>query len=137
MIFATTLRSSLSWLAGRYWIAAVLGGIFGPVSYYARQEFGSLSLGLNLRVTVDFVRSLGGAHDVAGLVGSCAVRERAVSLNAWTTWPQAVPSPLRQPVRWNAGARPTGRFMEAGRSRELHSDRPISRRSPPLQRRLP
>ena len=47
-----TLQSSLSWLAGRYWIAAVLGGIFGPVSYYAGQEFGSLSLGLKLRMAV-------------------------------------------------------------------------------------
>ena len=58
MIFATTLRSSLSWLVGRYSIAAVLGGIFGPLSYYAGQEFGSLSLGLNVGVAVTILSVL-------------------------------------------------------------------------------
>jgi hypothetical protein len=52
MIFATTLQSSLGWLAGRYWTAAVLGGIFGPVSYYAGQKFGSLGLGGNVQLAV-------------------------------------------------------------------------------------
>ncbi len=45
MIFATTLQHSLSWLAGRWKLAALLGGVFGPVSYYAGQEFGALRLG--------------------------------------------------------------------------------------------
>jgi len=52
MIFSSTLRNSLGWLAGRYWIAAVLGGIFGPVSYYAGQKFGSLGLGGNVQFAV-------------------------------------------------------------------------------------
>lgn len=52
VIFATTLQSSLSWLARRYWIAVFLGGLFGPVSYYAGQELGSLSLGNNVQVTL-------------------------------------------------------------------------------------
>lgn len=46
MIFATTFQSSLSWYAGRYWIAAVSGGIFGPVSYYAGQALGALTGGV-------------------------------------------------------------------------------------------
>ena len=46
MIFATTFQSSLSWRAGRYWIAAVSGGIFGPVSYYAGQALGALTGGV-------------------------------------------------------------------------------------------
>lgn len=46
LIFATTFQSSLSWLAGRYWIAAVSGGIFGPVSYYAGQALGALTGGV-------------------------------------------------------------------------------------------
>ncbi|MDP1947214.1 MAG: DUF2878 domain-containing protein [Nitrospirota bacterium] len=52
MIFVTTLQSSLSWLAGHYWIAALLGGLFEPVSYYAGQELGSLSLGNPVLVTL-------------------------------------------------------------------------------------
>jgi hypothetical protein len=58
MIFATTLRSSLGWLAGRYWAAAVLGGIFGPVSYCAGREFGSLSLGGNVWLAVAALSAL-------------------------------------------------------------------------------
>ena len=48
LIFATTFQSSLSWLAGRYWIAAVSGGIFGPVSYYAGQALGALTGGVRM-----------------------------------------------------------------------------------------
>ncbi len=33
VIFATTLTTSLAWLARRYVLAAVLGAVFGPVSY--------------------------------------------------------------------------------------------------------
>jgi hypothetical protein len=43
-IFATTLRSSLAWLADRLRLAALLGGIFGPISYYAGQELGAFRL---------------------------------------------------------------------------------------------
>ena len=46
MIFATTFQSSLSWRAGRYWIAAVSGGIFVPVSYYAGQALDALTGGV-------------------------------------------------------------------------------------------
>jgi len=52
MIFATTLRSSLSWLAERYWIAALLGELIGPVSYCGGQELGLLSLGNPVQVTL-------------------------------------------------------------------------------------
>ncbi|MBA5867992.1 MAG: DUF2878 family protein [Nitrospira sp. CR1.3] len=48
--FATVLRNSLGWLVRRYSLAAPLGGIFGPVSYYAGQEFGALRLGVSLPV---------------------------------------------------------------------------------------
>jgi Protein of unknown function (DUF2878) len=40
MIFATTLNGSMSWLAGRYALAAVLGAISGPMSYYAAARLG-------------------------------------------------------------------------------------------------
>jgi Protein of unknown function (DUF2878) len=42
MAFATTLKSSLSWLEGRYAAAALAGGIFGPLSYYGGQAAGAL-----------------------------------------------------------------------------------------------
>lgn len=42
MIFATTLNASMSWLAGRYGLAAVLGAICGPVSYAAGARLGAI-----------------------------------------------------------------------------------------------
>ncbi|HVO22472.1 MAG TPA: DUF2878 domain-containing protein [Candidatus Margulisiibacteriota bacterium] len=44
MIFATTLNASMSWLAGRYRLAAVLGAICGPVSYVAGARLGAIEL---------------------------------------------------------------------------------------------
>ncbi|MGH7965846.1 MAG: DUF2878 domain-containing protein [Candidatus Binatia bacterium] len=44
MIFATTLHTSLRWLAGRYALAAILGAVGGPLSYYAGARFGALTL---------------------------------------------------------------------------------------------
>lgn len=52
LIFSTTLQRSLSWLAGRPWTAALLGGVFGPVSYYAGQALGALNLMDNFPVAV-------------------------------------------------------------------------------------
>jgi Protein of unknown function (DUF2878) len=52
VIFATTLQSSLSWLAARPLTAAVLGSLFGPVSYYAGQALGALNLTDNLPIAV-------------------------------------------------------------------------------------
>lgn len=42
MIFATTLRSSLGWLAGRYWLTASFGAVGGPLAYYAGHRLGAL-----------------------------------------------------------------------------------------------
>lgn len=41
--FATTLRSSLSWLLDRYWLAALFGAVGGPLSYYAGARLGALT----------------------------------------------------------------------------------------------
>lgn len=46
-LLATTLNGSLRWLAGRDRLAALVGGIFGPLSYYAAQQLGTLRLGPN------------------------------------------------------------------------------------------
>ena len=42
MLFATTLNQSMAWLKGRSALAAVLGGIAGPASYYAGQKLGGI-----------------------------------------------------------------------------------------------
>ena len=41
LIFGTTLNVSFQWLAGRYGVAAVLGAISGPLSYYAGVRLGA------------------------------------------------------------------------------------------------
>lgn len=43
--FATTLNGSLRWLVGRDWQAALVGGLFGPLSYFARHQLGAFGLG--------------------------------------------------------------------------------------------
>ena len=50
--FATTLRTSLRWLAGRYSLAAVLGVVAGPLSYYAGAQLGALTLHPTLAVSL-------------------------------------------------------------------------------------
>ena len=42
MAFATTLKHSLGLLEGRHAVAALVGGIFGPLSYYGGQALGAL-----------------------------------------------------------------------------------------------
>ena len=42
-LFATTLNVSLKWLKGRYWLAAILGGIGGPLAYYAGHQLGAVT----------------------------------------------------------------------------------------------
>jgi hypothetical protein len=41
-LFATTLNYSLGWLRGRWMLAAVLGAIAGPLSYWAGVRMGAL-----------------------------------------------------------------------------------------------
>jgi Protein of unknown function (DUF2878) len=48
MLFATTLNSSMAWLAGRYRVAAVLGAGCGPVSYLAGARLGAIELSGNV-----------------------------------------------------------------------------------------
>jgi hypothetical protein len=44
VVFATTLNSSMAWLAGRYRLAAVLGALCGPLSYAAGARLGAITL---------------------------------------------------------------------------------------------
>jgi hypothetical protein len=43
-LFGTTLRGSLSWLAGRYGLAALLGAVAGPLSYLGGAKLGAVTL---------------------------------------------------------------------------------------------
>lgn len=43
-MFGTTLRDSLSWLAGRYGLAALLGAVAGPLSYLGGAKLGAVTL---------------------------------------------------------------------------------------------
>ncbi|WP_198969042.1 DUF2878 domain-containing protein [Xylophilus sp. ASV27] len=40
-LFATTLNVSLRWLQGRWWLAAVLGALAGPLSFAAGSRLGA------------------------------------------------------------------------------------------------
>jgi hypothetical protein len=43
-LFASTLNSSMGWLAGRYRLAVVLGALGGPASYLAGERLGAITL---------------------------------------------------------------------------------------------
>jgi hypothetical protein len=43
MLFATTLNVSMRWLRGRWWLAAVSGGVFGPMAFYAGERMGGVA----------------------------------------------------------------------------------------------
>ena len=46
-MFGTTLRGSLSWLAGRYGLAALLGAVAGPLSYLGGAKLGAVTMHSN------------------------------------------------------------------------------------------
>ena len=41
-LFATTLNASMNWLKKNLLLAAVMGAVFGPLSYLAGEEFGAI-----------------------------------------------------------------------------------------------
>jgi len=44
-LFATILNVSLRWLRGRWLIAAIAGGLGGPLAYYGGHRLGALEFG--------------------------------------------------------------------------------------------
>jgi hypothetical protein len=50
MEFATLFRFALGWLRGRYALAAVLGGVGGPLAYYGGVRLGAATLPAGLTV---------------------------------------------------------------------------------------
>ena len=43
--FAALVPSGFSWLKGRLWLAAILGAVFGPISYASGVKLGALQFG--------------------------------------------------------------------------------------------
>lgn len=73
MLFATTLNSSMGWLAERYGLAAVLGAVCGPLSYWAGARLGAIEL------TAGVPLSLAGIAVVWALALPALLRLRAVT----------------------------------------------------------
>lgn len=50
--FAATLRHSMKYLSDKRWVAAIFGGIGGPVSYLAGERFDAVVFGLSTPVVL-------------------------------------------------------------------------------------
>lgn len=88
MIFATTLNSSMAWLAGRYRLAAALGALCGPLSYLAGARLSAIGLSANA---------------LASLVGIAIVWAFVLPALLWFRQVLSTPS-----VRVQFAARPVG-----------------------------
>jgi len=51
-MFGTTLHGSLGWLAGRYWLAAILGAVAGTISYLGGARLGAVTMNPDLAFSV-------------------------------------------------------------------------------------
>jgi hypothetical protein len=87
MLFATTLNGSMAWLAGRHRLAAVLGAVFGPLSYAAGARLGAIELHPNTLV------SLAGIGVVWGLAMPIllVIREVLCQRSVGVAAPESVP----------------------------------------------
>ena len=73
VLLATTLNVSMGWLRGRYWLAAVLGAVAGPLSYAAGVRLGAASfvdaplalggLALGWALAMPWLMALAARHD--------------------------------------------------------------------------
>ena len=87
MLFATTLNVSLRWLKGRYVLAAVLGLIAGPGTYYTGEKLGGmvflepfpalLSLGIGWGLIMPLLIVLAERFDGIGDLGMRAAKPAA------------------------------------------------------------
>jgi hypothetical protein len=60
LLFATSLNATLSWLQGRPLIAALLGTIFGPLSYVTGQRLGAVKFVGDFWLTVGILAIIWG-----------------------------------------------------------------------------
>lgn len=59
LLFSSTLTITFKWLYGRYWLAMVLGAVFGPLTYMAGERLGAVDIPQKLLASI--VISLGWA----------------------------------------------------------------------------
>ena len=61
ILFASTLNQSMAWLSGKPLMGALLGAIFGPLSYIAGVEMGAANWGNRLQaiVLIGFIWAIG------------------------------------------------------------------------------
>lgn len=52
LLFSTSLSGTLKWLQGRYLVAALLGAVFGPLSYVAGGRLGAIESNQDFLLTV-------------------------------------------------------------------------------------
>ncbi len=52
LLFSTSLNGTLKWLQGRYLVAALLGAVFGPLSYVAGGRLGAIEFNQDFLLTV-------------------------------------------------------------------------------------
>ncbi|MBC9249619.1 hypothetical protein A9179_04960 [Pseudomonas alcaligenes] len=57
-LFATTLSHSLAWTARPWWLGAVLGGLSGPLSYYAGARLAGVGLPLGSGATLTLLAAV-------------------------------------------------------------------------------
>jgi hypothetical protein len=61
ILFATSINSSLKWLKGRYILAALLGAVFGPLSYQGGAALGAASFPRGDMITLGLLAVVWGA----------------------------------------------------------------------------
>ncbi|OGO15598.1 MAG: hypothetical protein A2Z14_15090 [Chloroflexi bacterium RBG_16_48_8] len=52
LLFSTSLNGSLSWLKDRYFLAVILGAVFGPLNYVSGVRLGAAGFNFDFLVTV-------------------------------------------------------------------------------------
>ena len=52
LLFSTSLNGTLMWLQGRYFVAVILGAVFGPLSYVTGVRLGAIEFNKDLLFTI-------------------------------------------------------------------------------------
>jgi len=53
-LLATTINTGLSWLKNKIWLAAIIGGLSGPISYWGGSRLGGLQI-LNINAALVYL----------------------------------------------------------------------------------
>ncbi len=52
LLFSITFETCYSWINGKLWVAVILGGIFGPASYWAASKLSSVVIQMPIEFTM-------------------------------------------------------------------------------------